>query len=56
MCAGDVTPIPTKYYPALGRNYVDSDVNHTCRNYEALHSWLVDRYDGPGAVKATSTA
>ncbi|KAK3956143.1 hypothetical protein QBC32DRAFT_367251 [Pseudoneurospora amorphoporcata] len=23
MCSGDMTPIPTKYYPSLGRNYVD---------------------------------
>lgn len=51
MCSGDMTPIPTKYYPALGRNYVDSDVPHTCRNFEALHTWVMDRYDGPGAVK-----
>ncbi|KAK1757773.1 hypothetical protein QBC47DRAFT_376957 [Echria macrotheca] len=51
MCTGDMTPIPTKYYPGLGRNYVDSDVPHTCRNFEMLHDWMVDRYDGPGAVK-----
>ncbi|KAK4443389.1 hypothetical protein QBC34DRAFT_311174 [Podospora aff. communis PSN243] len=51
MCSGDMTPIPTKFYPGLGRNYVESDVPHTCRNFDALHDWMVDRYEGPGAVK-----
>ncbi|KAK4214178.1 hypothetical protein QBC37DRAFT_482433 [Rhypophila decipiens] len=51
MCSGDMTPIPTKYYPGLGRNYVESDVPHTCRNFDLLHDWMVDRYDGAGAVK-----
>lgn len=51
MCSGDMTPIPTKYYPGLGRNYVKSDVPHTCRNFDALHNWMVGRYDGLGAVK-----
>jgi hypothetical protein len=52
MCSGDMTAIGTKYYPGLGRNYVDSDVPHTCRNFERLRDWMVDRYDGPGAVKS----
>ncbi|KAM0803873.1 hypothetical protein BDR22DRAFT_796853, partial [Usnea florida] len=43
MCAGDMTPIPTKYYEALRRNYVASDVRHTCRNFERLRSWAVER-------------
>ncbi|KAK1774233.1 hypothetical protein QBC45DRAFT_425612 [Copromyces sp. CBS 386.78] len=51
MCSGDMTPIPTKYYPSLGRNYVDSDVKHTCRDIEPLRRWMVDRYEGEGAVK-----
>ena len=51
MCSGDMTPLPTKFYPALGRNYVDSDVPHTCRNFESLHSWVVDRYEGADSVK-----
>lgn len=52
MCSGDMTPIPTKYYPALGRNYVDSDRPHTCRNFAKLQRWMVDRYEGPSAVKS----
>ena len=51
MCSGDMTPLPTKFYPGLGRNYVDSDVEHTCRDFDALHDWVVDRYEGPGAVQ-----
>ncbi|KAJ5958813.1 uncharacterized protein N7479_005963 [Penicillium vulpinum] len=52
MCSGDMTPIPTKYYPALGRNYVESDRPHTCRNFAKLQHWMVDRYEGPSAVKS----
>ena len=52
MCSGDMTPIPTRYYTALGRNYVDSDVPHTCRNFEKLQKWMVRRYEGVEAVKA----
>ena len=51
MCAGDMTPIPTKYYEALGRNYVASDVRHTCRNFERLRNWVVERYEGETAVR-----
>ncbi|KAF3762727.1 hypothetical protein M406DRAFT_263533 [Cryphonectria parasitica EP155] len=51
MCSGDMTPIPTKYYSGLGRNYVDSDVPHTCRNFAALHDWVVARYDGAEAIQ-----
>ncbi|KAK0718662.1 hypothetical protein B0T26DRAFT_713864 [Lasiosphaeria miniovina] len=51
MCSGDMTPIPTKFYPSLGRNYVESDVPHTCRDVEPLRRWMVDRYEGPSAVK-----
>ncbi|KXJ86420.1 hypothetical protein Micbo1qcDRAFT_140322 [Microdochium bolleyi] len=51
MCSGDMTPLPTKFYPGLGRNYVDSDVEHTCRDFNALHDWVMNRYEGPGAVQ-----
>ena len=44
MCAGDMTPIPTRYYPSIGRNYVDSDMPHTCRNFDKLRDWLTGRY------------
>ncbi len=45
MCSGDMTPIPTKYYSAVDRNYVDSDRLHTCRNFAKLQAWMVNRYD-----------
>jgi hypothetical protein len=45
MCAGDMTPIPTKFYPAIGRNYVDSDMVHTCRNFKQLREWTTERYN-----------
>ena len=51
MCAGDMTPIPTKYYKSIDRNYVDSDYPHTCRNFEKLQEWMVDRYDGKSAIQ-----
>ncbi|KAF2663827.1 hypothetical protein BT63DRAFT_460949 [Microthyrium microscopicum] len=54
MCAGDLTPIPTKFYSGLGRNYVDSDYPHTCRNFQKLHDWVLDRYEGASAVHSTT--
>jgi hypothetical protein len=52
MCAGDLTPIPTRYYPALGRNYVDSDYPpHTCRSWDRLRGWVSDRINGSLAIK-----
>lgn len=49
MCAGDMTPIPTKYYPGKGRNYVLSDVPHTCRNFDKLREWQWSRFAGGSA-------
>ena len=49
MCAGDVTPLPTRYYDSVDRNYVDSDVTHTCRNFDQIHSWVKTKfYAGDG--------
>lgn len=55
MCSGDMTAIGTRYYPGLGKNYVYSDEPHTCRDFEKLQDWMVDRYDGPGAVLPAET-
>ena len=52
MCSGDMTPIPTEYYPSIGKNYIVGDVPHTCRNFKQLQGWLLDRFEGPGAVTA----
>lgn len=35
----------------LGRNYVDSDVAHTCREFESLQRRMIDKYDGSAAVR-----
>ena len=43
MCTGDLTPIPVRWHEALGRPYVDSDKPHTCRNFSALQSWVMNR-------------
>jgi len=56
MCAGDLTVVPTRHYPGIGRNYIDSDVVHTCRNFEALRGWLWERYNGSLAVEAQDPA
>ena len=55
MCAGDITPVPTRFFPGLkdphdtegkvGGDYVASDVVHTCRDFDMLRSWLTSRYE-----------
>ncbi|KAH8805171.1 hypothetical protein F5884DRAFT_798588 [Xylogone sp. PMI_703] len=40
MCAGDITPIPTKFFPGAGYQYVVSDVTHTCRNFQNIRDWV----------------
>ncbi|KAH8891214.1 hypothetical protein GQ53DRAFT_823846 [Thozetella sp. PMI_491] len=50
ICSGDMTPIPTVYYPASDHNYVDSDVPHTCRNFGRLRDWLWERFNGSLSV------
>lgn len=45
MCAGDLTPIPVMQYDLLGGfGYVDSDVPHTCRNFDAIRAWTDGRH------------
>ncbi|KAH8760345.1 hypothetical protein F5883DRAFT_425813, partial [Diaporthe sp. PMI_573] len=51
MCAGDMTALGTRYYPGIDRNYVLSDVAHTCRNFESIRDWTWERYNGSTAVK-----
>lgn len=46
MCAGDMTPLPTKYSPATQRNYVVADRKHTCRSFNQFHDWIVSRHEG----------
>lgn len=51
MCAGDMTPIPTRYFKSVDRNYVDSDRVHTCRNFQMLRDWTTERHHGSTAVR-----
>ena len=50
MCHGDMTLIPTEWTDYLGRNYVNSDVPHTCRNFGKLRDWVVSRHNGSRMV------
>ena len=50
MCAGDMTLIPTEWTDHLGRNYVNSDVPHTCRKFDKLRDWVVSRHNGTRMV------
>ncbi len=51
MCAGDLTLLGTRYYDGLGRNYVLSDVAHTCRDFKRIREWTWNRFNGSTAVK-----
>ncbi|MCJ1355240.1 MAG: hypothetical protein MMC33_005231 [Icmadophila ericetorum] len=50
MCAGDMTAYGTRYYASVDRNYADSDVTHTCRNFEKLREWTSKRYHAGGEL------
>ncbi|KAI0132878.1 hypothetical protein BJ170DRAFT_592818 [Xylariales sp. AK1849] len=50
MCHGDLTPVPTRYFEGVDRNYVVSDFPHTCRNFQKLQTWMLDRHHGPNTV------
>lgn len=54
MCSGDITPLPTRYYKALDSNYVDSDVPHTCRDFDSIRQWISKRipYDSDSVLVA----
>jgi len=52
MCSGDMTLIPTMWSDHIQRNYVESDVPHTCRNFGKLRDWLTRRW-GPDRVEET---
>ncbi|KAK0755807.1 hypothetical protein N5P37_011681 [Trichoderma harzianum] len=54
MCSGDMTLIPTEWTDYLERNYVNSDVPHTCRNFAKLRDWVVSRHNGSTMVPESS--
>lgn len=43
MCHADLTPIPVIWYEGHGRSFVQSDVVHTCRNWEMLQEFKGSR-------------
>jgi hypothetical protein len=53
MCAGDLTPIPTKYYKGIGGPYVISDQTHTCRNFDQMRQWVTDRQAQNNVTRST---
>jgi len=50
-CSADLTPIPSRYYEALGQNYIDSNRPHVCRNWGNIRSWVNERVNGSLEVK-----
>jgi hypothetical protein len=50
MCNSDLTPIPSRFYPSIDQNYIDSDRPHTCRNFAKVRDWVSERYNGTLAV------
>ncbi|KAK4444363.1 hypothetical protein QBC34DRAFT_475069 [Podospora aff. communis PSN243] len=50
MCAGDMTAYGTRWFENPGRNYADSDVVHTCRNFDKLRGWTRNRYHAGGGL------
>ncbi|KAK5740925.1 hypothetical protein LTR17_004279 [Elasticomyces elasticus] len=52
MCHSDLTPVPTQWFPGLGRNYINSSREHTCRDFGLVRDWSTERFNGSTAVKA----
>lgn len=52
MCSADLTPVPTQWFQGLGRNYINSSREHTCRDFSLVRQWATDRFNGSTAVKA----
>ncbi|KAL9624357.1 MAG: hypothetical protein Q9160_001319 [Pyrenula sp. 1 TL-2023] len=45
MCQGDLTPLPSQYFESVGENYLDSDREHTCRDFSQIREWVHLRYN-----------
>lgn len=48
QCYSDATPIPTRFFPGIGHNYVDSNRLHTCRDFGAIRKWTSERFESDG--------
>ncbi|EGP85620.1 uncharacterized protein MYCGRDRAFT_45332, partial [Zymoseptoria tritici IPO323] len=46
-CSSDLTLNPTRWWPGLddGKNFIDSDQVHTCRNFTKVRQWAFARWD-----------
>lgn len=44
QCYGDVTIIPTRFRSGLESNYIDSNRQHTCRDFTAIREWTDSRF------------
>jgi hypothetical protein len=55
QCQGDITPIPTRFRDGIGRNYIDSDRWHTCRDWSSITQWVEKRYTESQKVVAEQT-
>ncbi|KAL8846395.1 MAG: hypothetical protein Q9221_008508 [Calogaya cf. arnoldii] len=45
MCQSDLTPLPSQYFESRDTNYLDSDREHTCRDFGAIREWTHMRYN-----------
>ncbi|KAL8994707.1 MAG: hypothetical protein Q9169_005392 [Polycauliona sp. 2 TL-2023] len=45
MCQSDLTPLPSQYFESRDTNYLDSDREHTCRDFSAIREWTHMRYN-----------
>ncbi|KAJ7158987.1 hypothetical protein C8R43DRAFT_994656 [Mycena crocata] len=45
MCQGDLTPLPSQRFENVGKNYLDSDRTHTCRDFSQIREFVHMRYN-----------
>ncbi|KAI5370337.1 Putative mycotoxin biosynthesis protein UstYa [Septoria linicola] len=48
QCNGDLTLIPTRWWEGMGkngRNFIESDQVHTCRNFAKIREWGYQRFN-----------
>ena len=46
QCQGDMTPIPSTYFPSIRQNYVVTKQVHTCRKFEPIVKYTNARVNG----------
>ena len=43
MCTVDITPIPVEWSDQWNRLVVNFDTWHTCRNFDGIKDWMLER-------------